>query len=110
MGLIKTAVLGLIVLYVISIFLRSNENIVTDLPNIWWGPGVENKNVDKTIRPFKVVFKKEVNNFISLTLYIKLTRFSRMNFIQFDLKFKLELHTEAKFYSYMRFILELIFY
>ena len=110
MGSIKTAVLGLIVLYVICIFLRSNENIVTDLPNILWGPGVENKNVYKTIRPFKVVFKNEVNNFISLTLYTKLTRFSRINFIQFDLIFQLELYAEAKFYSYMRFILEWIFY
>ena len=110
MGVIKTAVLGLIVLYVISIFLRSNENKVTDLPNIWWGPRAESKNVDKTIRPFKVVFKKEVNNFISLTLYTKLTRFSRVKFIQFDLKFKLELYAEAKFYLYMRFILEWIFY
>lgn len=56
MGLIKTGILGLIVLYVVSIFFRSSQNVVPDLPNTWWGPGEEVENVDKSIRPFKVVF------------------------------------------------------
>lgn len=70
MGLIKTGILGLIVLYVISIFLRSSENVVTELPNTWWGPGNEKPNADKSIRPFKVVFDNKVRDLIFHIFYV----------------------------------------
>ncbi|XP_033222724.1 juvenile hormone epoxide hydrolase 2-like [Belonocnema kinseyi] len=59
MGLIKYGILGLIALFVTSVFLMNNEHVVPKLPNTWWGPGRENKSFNKSIRPFKVVFDKK---------------------------------------------------
>lgn len=60
MGLIKTGILGLFIVYITSLYLRSGKNDYEKFPNTWWGPGKENKEVDQSIRPFKVVFKDKV--------------------------------------------------
>lgn len=64
MGLIKTGVVGLFIVYIVSLYLRSGKNVVPKLPNTWWGPGEENNDVDKSIRPFKVVFENKVKKIL----------------------------------------------
>ena len=64
MGVIKYGILGAIVICVVHICLKSSENEVPELPNTWWGPGNENSNVDKSIRPFKIVFDNKVRDLI----------------------------------------------
>ncbi|XP_043463106.1 juvenile hormone epoxide hydrolase 1-like [Leptopilina heterotoma] len=74
MGLIKTGILGLFIVYTVSLYLRSGKTDFEKLPNTWWGPGKE-KQVDQSVRPFKVVFQdKDVED---LKLRLKNTRLAK---------------------------------
>ena len=64
MDSVKIGFISFVAIYHISRYLSPSENVVYNLPNTWWGPGNENKDVDNSIRPFKIIFDNKVRNLI----------------------------------------------
>lgn len=62
MGLIKSALMGVLMISILSWYFMSNaNNPAPELAETWWAPGNENA-VNRTVRKFNIVFDRKVRN------------------------------------------------